>query len=564
MQREVGRACLSGRPRTAHAFRRPLLALGAFAASGWFATCAGAGETPKVHWALESEKVEGLRGQRLSLQLTAVIPDGWHIYALKKSSNFMTPTQIAVGPDTLVKLAGPIAHPPAHLNQDYGEKIEVFEGTVKFEIPIAIAVDAKPGAAQARVTLSWQACRNVCIEENAAIPFTVAVQDGPVVPEAPSSKSAPVDTGRSKSLAESAPEKKSTPVATASNMGAKVEQAKKKGILAYLWIAMGAGGLALLTPCVFPMIPITVSFFTKRKQVSRARSIRDAGIYALGIIATFTGIGILFTLLMGATGLSEFASNPWVNLAIAALFVILALNLFGAFEIQVPTGILNLLNAKASEDDGIGSILLMGLVFSLTSFTCTVPFVGTALFSTAQGDWLWPIAGMLGFSSVFAAPFFLLALFPAALKSLPKSGGWLNSVKVVMGFLELAAALKFVSGADLAWRWGLLTREAFLSIWVALALLSAAYLLGVFRFAHDSAVAHVGVARIFWTTFFLSCAIWLGTGIFGKPLGSLDAFAPPKVYPSESEEGWLNDWETGLAEARRTNTRLFVDFSGFT
>jgi thiol:disulfide interchange protein DsbD len=369
-----------------------------------------------------------------------------------------------------------------------------------------------------------------------------------------------------------------------------IERAEKEGLMSYLGLAALMGALALLTPCVFPMIPITISFFTKRTQTTRKRSLRDAGLYSVGIILTFTAIGFLFAIILGASGINDFATNPWVNIAIATVFVVLALNLFGMFEIQLPTSLLNRLNRKAqTEGDSIGGVLLMGLVFSLTSFTCTVPFVGGLMVSATAGKWLWPLMGMAVFATVFAAPFFLLALFPAVLKSLPKSGGWLNSVKVVMGFAELAAAIKFFSNADLVWAWGILTREVFLAIWIAIALLTTVYLLGRFRLPHDTPSDSVGPMRVMFAVGSLSIAFWFLTGIFGANLGELDALTPPQFYPGKgntsplailvhagsgpgsadataaSEDAWIvDDYAKALKAARETGKPIFVDFTGYT
>lgn len=354
-----------------------------------------------------------------------------------------------------------------------------------------------------------------------------------------------------------------------------IDQKKSEGIFSYIWFSMLMGAISLLTPCVFPMIPITVSFFTKRAEKTKGRGLKDSLIYSLGIILTFTAIGFIVSIAFGPTGISKLATNGWVNLAIASIFVIFALNLFGAFEIQIPPVILNLLNAKSS-GEGIGSVLMMGLVFSLTSFTCTVPFVGSSLISVSSGEWFYPILGMLGFSAVFAAPFFLLALFPSFMTKLPKSGGWMNNVKVVMGFIEIAAAIKFFSNADLYWSLELIPKDVFLSIWIICCVLIVAYILGWFKLPHDSPVESVGSLRIMFALFFGTITIWLATGMLGKPLGELDAFLPPKEYgvntaaisfgaPTKSniEEYWFKDYETALAKAKEENKPLFIDFTGW-
>ncbi len=369
----------------------------------------------------------------------------------------------------------------------------------------------------------------------------------------------------------------------------EIEEVKKKGVMSFLWFAMGAGALALLTPCVFPMIPITVSFFTKRAEQEKGKGVRDASLYAIGIMATFTALGMILALIYGASGISNFATNGWVNMFIAALFIVFAFNLFGAFEIQVPTGLMNKLNTK-SQGSGIVSVLLMGLTFSLTSFTCTVPFVGTTLVSTANGEWFYPIIGMLAFSGVFAAPFFLLALFPTFMQKMPKAGGWMNNVKVVMGFLEIAAAIKFISNADLVWNWGIMPPVIFLAIWIACTIMIVLYILGKFKLAHDAPINGVGPMRITFATVFLAITIFLFSGLSGGSLGELDAFIPPpnysemmgdgtgdavviggstmgggdKAMKDRAMQGWLKNYQEGLDLAKKENKILFIDFTGFT
>ena len=360
----------------------------------------------------------------------------------------------------------------------------------------------------------------------------------------------------------------------------QINDKKKQGVWSFLWFAMLAGLAALLTPCVFPMVPITVSFFTKRSENARAHGLRDAFVYAVGIISTFTALGIILALVFGASGIQTFATNPWINLLIAGIFIAFALNLFGVFEIQVPSSILNKLNS-GGQGNGVIGILLMGLAFSLTSFTCTVPFVGSALISASRGEWFYPILGMLGFSSMFALPFFFLALFPSAMKKLPKAGGWMVSMKVVMGFLEIAAAIKFISNADLVWNWGFITRDLFLSIWIACATLITLYLLGVFRLTSDVVSESIGGIRALFATCFAALIFFLLSGLFGKPLGEMDAFLPPAelskapalkaiaASPSPAsrnlEDGWyVDDYPAALAESKRTGKPMFIDFTGFT
>jgi thiol:disulfide interchange protein DsbD len=289
--------------------------------------------------------------------------------------------------------------------------------------------------------------------------------------------------------------------------------------------------------------------------------------YALGIMLTFTGIGLGVSLVFGATGVQQLAANVWVNLGLAALFIALALNLFGVYEIGVPSSWINKLNNKGGKAQGLVGPILMGLAFSLTSFTCTVPFAGTVLASAATGDVFYPALGMLAFSFAFALPFFLLAMFPQYLAKLPKSGTWLVSVKAYMGFLELAFAFKFLSNVDLVFGWGLLTREAFLAVWVAILTLASVYLLGWMKLPHD------GDTKIGWPRFAFGLvnfgvAAYLLGAIQGAPMGPVSAFLPPVPYPGRegkaSDLAWHKSLEPAQAEATAEGKLVFLDFTGVT
>jgi thiol:disulfide interchange protein len=348
----------------------------------------------------------------------------------------------------------------------------------------------------------------------------------------------------------------------------------------FLWLAATAGAISLLTPCVFPMVPITVSYFTQHAGTSRSHSLRNALIFGLGIIATFTALGLALAVFVGATGINQFAANPWVNLFIAAIFFGFAFNLLGAYEIQVPPTLLNKLDAVTRNGASSGTVgaLLMGLMFTLTSFTCTAPFVGTILVTASQGEWQRPVAGMLAYSAVFALPFFVLAVVPQWMARLPKSGGWLNNVKVVMGFLEIAAAMKFLSNADLVWKWNIFTYDVVLAVWVAVAVVIAVYLLGKFTLSHDTPIQpgqSLSAGRVVGATAFLGLALWLGTGLLGKPLGTLASFLPPNdaqaatvnaaTSNAPKELTWnVNDLPGALTIAKGENKRVFIDYTGYT
>jgi thiol:disulfide interchange protein len=338
---------------------------------------------------------------------------------------------------------------------------------------------------------------------------------------------------------------------------------------------MGMGALSLLTPCVFPMIPITISYFANHSSVTHVGAIRKAAIYGLGIMLTFVVLGMSLALFFGAAGINKLAANPWVNLLITGIFLGFALSLLGVFFLRLPAGVMSRLQRVSASKDGssITGTLLMGLMFSLTSFTCTAPFVGTLLVLASQGNWRWPLVGMAGFSFVFAVPFFLLSLAPQLMTQMPKAGGWMNSVKVVMGFLEIAAAMKFLSNADLIWHWNIFTRSVVLCIWASCLLLIVAYLLGWFRLDHDSQPSHVSGMGVVFSLIFLAGSIWLLTGLTGKSLGELEAFLPPNQVSAAAnstssahvDEPWiLNDLPKGLAEAKAQGKSIFVDFTGYT
>lgn len=355
---------------------------------------------------------------------------------------------------------------------------------------------------------------------------------------------------------------------------------------AFLWLAATAGALSLITPCVFPMVPITVSYFLRHANSTRRAALSAIAVFGLGIVVTFTALGVSVAALVGAAGLMRFAANAWVNLAIAAIFLALALNLLGFYELNISSRALGKLDAatrsRAMPDSA--SALLMGVLFTLTSFTCTAPFIGTLLVAASQGEWQRPIVGMLVYAIVFALPFIVLAAVPRWINDLPRSGAWLNRIKVVMGFLELAAVAKFISNADLVWHWNIFTHDVVLAIWIALTLLVTFYLLGAFRLPNDPplpprsasdgrALPHITLAQGLPAVAFLALGMWLATGLTGGTLGTLESFlppvggAPPAVNAADvpAELNWrLNDLPAALALARSENRRVFIDFTGYT
>ncbi|MEG1543281.1 MAG: cytochrome c biogenesis protein CcdA [Tannerellaceae bacterium] len=337
----------------------------------------------------------------------------------------------------------------------------------------------------------------------------------------------------------------------------------------FIFFAGFLGGLiALLTPCVWPMIPMTVSFFLKRTK-NRKKAIRDALTYGASIIVIYLIMGLLITGIFGASALNDLSTNAIFNIIFFLLLVVFAISFFGAFELVLPASWTNKLDNKADSTTGILSIFFMSFTLVLVSFSCTGPIIGTLLVQAASmGTAVGPAIGMFGFALALSIPFSFFAIFPNMLQNMPKSGGWLNSVKVVLGFLELALALKFLSVADLAYGWRLLDREVFIVLWIVIFVMLGSYLLGKIKFSHDSEVKYVSVPRLFMAIISFSFAVYMVPGLWGAPLKAISAFAPPlytqdlNLYDSEVHAAF-DDYETGMAYARKVNKPVIIDFSGY-
>lgn len=329
------------------------------------------------------------------------------------------------------------------------------------------------------------------------------------------------------------------------------------------------GGLvALLTPCVWPMIPMTVSFFLKRTK-DRKKAIKDAITYGLSIIVIYLLLGLTITSIFGASALNDLSTSAVFNIIFFLLLVVFAVSFFGMFELTLPQSWTNKLDAKADATTGLLSIFFMSFTLVLVSFSCTGPIIGTLLVQAATiGNAVGPAVGMFGFALALSIPFGLFAVFPNMLQSMPKSGGWLNSVKVVLGFLELALALKFLSVADLAYGWGILDREVFVSLWIIIFALLGMYLLGKISLPHDSEVKRISVPRLLMATISFAFAMYMVPGLWGAPLKAVSAFAPPlytqdfNLYEAEVHAEF-DDYETGMAYAAKHNKPVMIDFSGF-
>ena len=567
-----------------------VLVLPAFVLAGF-----GQATLNPVAWSARVEPAQVKSGGTVKMLLSIKLDPGWHVYALTQPP---PPKSLRISFDEggMFSLAGEPQQPKPKVEFDPNFQIETqfFEGAATFTVPVKVAADAGPGPQKIVAKVRFQ----VCDSERCLPPKTLPVEAEVTIVAAEIGRASPSPTPKPSATVVPSPTitPVQTPSPTPSIAGAAVtggdgsgsppasgtgtsynsqvpsaRDLRARGLLFYIWYAMGFGFIALLTPCVFPMIPITVSFFTKREQQTRGAAIRQALVYCFGIIFTFTGLGLMLTLVAGAAGINRVAASPWMNLFLTTLFVVFALNLFGMFEIRVPSSWLSKVDKRAEGKGSLAATLLMGLTFTLTSFTCTAAFVGTVLVAATGGEWFWAAIGMCAFATAFALPFFLLALFPSWLHSLPRSGGWLNSVKVVMGFLELAAAFKFLSNVDLVWGWQTVSRNMVLASWIAIAVITAIYLLGKFQLPYDTPLERLGVMRMLTATLFLGIAFYLLSGLFGGKLGELDAFLPPAPAVSVAVSttpgslgAWLPSYEEALTQAKATNRPVFLNFTGVT
>lgn len=497
-------------------------------------------------------------GEVANLIVTASMDSEWKIYALRDQGEGPIATRITVVGEVIKESGMVLEEEPIEKYDDGFLTItKTHQGGTNFSAPILLNDDILPGTYDLTVSVLFQVCNeSLCYppkEEFIVVPLTI-------------------DLGETR-------EDRMDMILVADvfdkSGNINLEAAINEGFFSFVLLAMSMGFLALLTPCVFPMIPITVSFFTHQGEVGQGKPLKNALIYTIGIIATFSILGFILALTLGASGANQLAANPWVNLFIAALFIYFALSLFGMYEIELPQS-LRQFSLKQEGRGGIVGTLFMAVTFTLTSFTCTVQFVGLLLVAASQGQWFWPMIGMIVFSGAFAFPFFFLALFPQYLAKMPKSGGWLNAVKVVMGFLELAAAFKFLSNTDLVWGWGFFSHNAVLAVWAVLMLLVGFYLLGKIQLPHDSPLLSVSVPRLMLSTVFLTFGLYLTSGLFGQRIhGIIYAYLPPIVEgdfgavrangaPMAEEFEWYRSLDEALAEAKATGKPIFIDFTGYT
>lgn len=497
------------------------------------------------------EQADVRAGEVARIHLPFKVEDGWHFYT-------MDPTRVPVGVPTQItvdhgQIFGNIGTPPVVTKTDPTENkpVDSYEKEGEFVIPVLVPNDAV-GEFRTNLQIRTQSCDQSRCERPMSETVAFAMAVAPGEPRADAKGAGPQVAPNTAQGDSGAPDA----------VAERINQARESGLISYLLVAFLAGLTALITPCVFPMIPITVSFFSKKVDGEQKTNYKGAALYCAGIIGTFTGIGLIVTAAYGASGIRAIANNPWVNIALAILFVVLAANLFGLFEIVIPSGIVNKLS-KGSRSGSVLAPLLMGLTFSVTSFTCTVPFVGTLLATAAaKGDYLYPTLGMLAFSTAFALPFFLLALFPQALAKLPRSGGWLATVKAFMGFLELVATVYYLSKADLVWQTYLLPKPVFLALWAAIFAVGGLYMLGWLRLGHDLGEVKIGWVRRVVGVGTIVLAVLCLDAIRGRNLGTFESFLPPAMAVNDVDDGWLKDYDRALAQAKVEGKNVFVDFTG--
>lgn len=554
----------------------------------FFALASNAQILEPVKWTSKIEK----KGDKVIVIFDGTIEKDWHMYSQFTPDGGPLALEISFknqkGNYELIGKAKEGKTRTA-FNDVFGVDETFFEGKAHIEQEIRII---NPNLKTVDVDFDFQVCKEVCINSSKkfsiAVPSTFKMNEVPVVSEAKLDETKvvglAVDTVKKEEAVQPKVEK--------TTETAKEEipaPAPSRSLWSIFFLAFLGGFAALFTPCVFPMIPMTVSFFTKQSK-SRAKGIRNAIFYGLSIIAIYVILGLIVTKIFGADALNALSTDVWFNLIFFVILIIFAVSFLGAFEIMLPNSWANKADQQADKG-GLVGILFMALALAIVSFSCTGPIVGTLLVEAASNGGIAPIVGMLGFSSALALPFMLFALFPGWLNSLPKSGGWLNTVKVVLGFLELALAFKFLSNADLVLQLHFLEREVFLAIWIAIFGTLAFYLFGKITLPHDSPTHHISVGRLSLGLIVLSFTIYMIPGLWGAPLKLISAFPPPPQYsespfgvggsgngavsagsikgmPQGAELGphgimVFHDYEDGLAYAKEINKPIMLDFTGY-
>ena len=531
-------------------------------------------------------KLEMLKGDEAQIVFSGKIDNGWHVYSTELGNDGpISATFNAVkmdGVKTVGKLT-PKGHEISEFDNMFGMKLRFFEGSVTFVQKIKFT---KP-TYNINCYLEYGACNDETCMPPTEVPFTTKgnspavtedaaaeAQKEETQPAAEEEKAlAATDTAAvaaaDSTVADTAAVASSDLYTPVINELKSYEDNPVDSSLLYIFLAGFVGGfLALLTPCVWPIIPMTVSFFLKRNK-ERSKAIREAVTYGISIVVIYVVLGLVVTMLFGASALNALSTNALFNIFFCLLLVVFAASFFGAFEITLPSSWSNKIDQKSENTSGLLSIFLMAFTLTLVSFSCTGPIIGFLLVAVStQGSILAPTIGMLGFAIALAIPFTLFAMFPSLLKSAPKSGGWMNVVKVVLGFIELAFALKFLSVADLAYGWHILDREVFLCLWIVIFGLLGIYLFGWLKFPHDDPEHRTNVPQFFLGMISLAFTIYMIPGLWGAPLKAISAFAPPMFTQDfnlhkSAVEPKSHDYEEGMALAKSQGRPVMIDFTGF-
>ena len=536
-----------------------------------------------VKWSYSSEKIND---KEFDLIITAKIDKGWHLYSQFIEEGGPIPTSFKFSPSTAYKFIGKVTESPKPVtafDKNFNMQIAWHKDQAVFKQRISLN---KPVTTILGV-LEFMVCDDQRCLPPAEVEFQIPLSTGSAIVNA-SENVSPDSSSVVGLVSDTSSSKIVNPPASA--IVSEKTASKAKGSLWAIFIAGFIGGLAaFFMPCIYPMIPMTVSFFTKQSG-SRAKGIRSAIIYGLSIIIIYVALGLLITLVFGASALNEAASSATFNLLFFVALIIFGISFLGAFEIVLPSSLVNKMDEKSNQSGFMG-LFFMAFTLALVSFSCTGPIIGTLLVdAVSKGSYLGPAIGMLGFSSALAIPFTLFAIFPSWLKEMPKSGGWLNTVKVSLGFLEIALAFKFLSNVDLAYHWGIFNRDVFLIIWIVVFGMWALYLLGKIRLSHDSEINFLSLPRLFFAMFILGFTIYMIPGLWGAPLKGISAWLPPQstqdldLYsntgtasekietPGKKYAGLFHaphgldafyDYEEGLAYAKSVNKPILIDFTGW-
>jgi thiol:disulfide interchange protein len=514
-----------------------------------------------VRFALEPEQPKAAPGKPLRLRLQAEIEKGWHLYSVT-SPVTVTATRITAPEDsplTITRVLQPKVE--AKFDPAAGASTESYEEQATFLVDAVLKESAAAGQLEINLQVRSSACNDtICLPPRRRMVSATLVADA----SAPAGDTVVIPDGYMETKAPT------TPPGAASTPATPPPAGGSEGLAGFLLGAFGWGLAAIFTPCVFPMIPFTLSYFINRGEGGRGEGLRQALVFCLGIVVLFTAIGLAASALLGPFGAQALSANIWVNGVIAVVFFAFGLSMLGAFEITLPSGLLTKMNAASGSGGYLGA-LLMGLTFSLTSFACVGPFMGALLAASVTGDRLQPAMGMASFATGLASPFFFLALFPAYLKKLPKSGAWMMRVKVVLSFFVFAMAVKYLSNVDAVMHWELLSRERFLALWVVLTAMPALYLLGWLKFEGIKHDEPVSIPRLLIGSLVLALSFFLLSGLFGAPLGEIDAYVPSSTRAATGGASGgpalafaKNDLPGALSRAKAANKLVFLNFTGYT